>query len=176
MKKIIALALSLLLLIAIPCEAFAELPDFAAMSDEELKEIVDAARNELAIRGLNLKEDTLLFEQDGVQVFLTGEHIFNDYGENKSLEIEVIMINDSEYTLSLSGDYASMNGWSVYFYGFGGVAPGKKKKATIEFDADMAEVETFEEIEDVEVTFRLFDEVGYETVATIDPVTIYLNT
>lgn len=175
MKKLLALVFALLMLAAIPCEAFAEVPDFSAMSDEELHALFDAARNEIAARGLAAGDDTLLFEQDGVQVYMTGNNTIDDYGDTVELNIEVIIINDSAYDIALVDDTTSVNGWVVMFYGVGGVSAGKKKKDFIELVISDASISTLEEVEDIEFVFRLLDENSYSAIGTTDPITVVFN-
>lgn len=172
MKKIFALMLALLLLVAIPCEAFAEMPDFSAMSDEELHALIDAARNEMAARELKAGENVLLFEEDGVQVYMTGNNRAEDYGESAYLYIEVVVINDSGRQIAIVDDGASVNGWNVTFFGFGGVSAGKKKKGDLELVISDASITTLDEVEDVEIVLQLLDEDSWNVLCTLDPITV----
>ena len=71
MKKILVL-LAALMLTVLP--AMAKQLDYANMKDDELQAIVDSARNELTKRQLEEDGKTLLFEHDGISVYLTGEY------------------------------------------------------------------------------------------------------
>ncbi len=175
MKKIFALVLAVLLFVAIPCEAFAEVPDFSAMSDEELHALINASRNELAARELIAGENVLLFDQEGVQVFMTGNNSIDDYGNSVELNIEVVIINDSEYDIALVDDSTSVNGWEVMFYGVGGVSAGKKKKAELELEISDASISTLEEVEDIEFVFQILDEDSYDVICTLDPITVVFD-
>ena len=62
MKKFLTVLLALLLLCG---SCLAEGLDYASMTDAQLHDIVDAARNELTKRELVAEGKTLLFEQDG---------------------------------------------------------------------------------------------------------------
>ena len=63
MKKFLTVLLALLRLCG---SCLAEGLDYASMTDAQLHDIVDAARNELTKRELVAEGKTLLFEQDGV--------------------------------------------------------------------------------------------------------------
>lgn len=172
MKKIFAFVLAVMMFIAIPCEAFADLPDFAAMSDEELQELVNAARNELARRVLSAEENTVLYDQDGVQIYLTGKQRVESYGDSATLYVEVIIINDTDKNIGIMMDSSSINGWDVYGWGDSGISAGKKKKAEFEFNAHEADVFALEEVEDLEMKMNIYDEDTYDTIKALDPVTI----
>lgn len=92
MKKI---ALLLLLSLALST-ACAEGLDFSSMDDAQLHTIIDSARNELAMRELVMSENVVLFEQDGVSVYLTGEYETMEYdSENLYMLLKAVIINDS---------------------------------------------------------------------------------
>ena len=174
MKKYVSIFLALLLLIAIPCEAFAE-NDFSAMSDEELRELFDAARNELASRSLKAEADTVLFDQGGVQAYLTGKYEINDYGDTVELDLEVVILNDSDHELYLDCDGSTVNGWEVMGWGISGISAGKKKKDNIELTISDASISTYEEVEDIEFVFTLFDAITYDVIDSIDPVIVFFG-
>lgn len=172
MKRIFALCLALLMFIAIPCEAFADLPDFAAMSDEELQELVNAARNELARRVMAAEENTVLYDQGGIQIYLTGKQYVEDYGDSSSLYLEVVIINDSDKNIGIMMASSSINGWEIYGWGTDGISAGKKKKAEFEFNASDADVFAIEEVEDLEMQMNIYDGDTYETISKLDPITV----
>ena len=171
MKKILAL---MMVFACVFCWSFAcaEGLDFAAMSDEQLKEIIDGARNELAKRELILAEKTVLFEQDGVSAYLTGEYEIQEY-DDVYLSLEVVVINDSNKTVWISTDPVSVNGWNVFAYGISETSAGKKQKANLEFCISDAEITTFEEVEEIEFVFELVDEDTSMVFSTTEPITIH---
>lgn len=174
MKKLLSIVLALILLVAIPCEAFAE-NDLSALSDEELAALITDARMELAKRSLKAVADTVLFEKDGVTVYTTGNNTFEDYGDSQYLNVEVVVINDSDKKIAIVDDGASVNGWEVQYYGIGDISAGKKKRGNIEFVVSDAGISAMEEIDDIEVTFQILDEDSYEVICTLDPVTFFVN-
>lgn len=171
MKKVFAILLAVLFVCSF-CAAGAEGTDFAAMSDEELHALVDGARNELAKRELTAAEGTVLFEQEGVTVYLTGEHKIGYSGE---LELEAVVVNDSDLEVDVFLDSASINGWDVYNSGIGEVSAGKKKKDYFAFNLEDAEISSYEEVEDIDMALYLVDEKEFERICEPVPVTIHPN-
>ena len=172
MKKVLAFLLTALLLCTL-CTANAEGTDFTAMSDDELHALVDGARNELAKRELTAAEDTVIFEQDGVTVYLTGNHeVKGGY-----LDLEAVVVNDRENMVAVALDTASINGWNVYSGGIGETSPGKKQKGMFDFSLEQANISTFEEIEEIELSIHLIDEETYESITEPSaPITLHFNT
>ena len=173
MKKIITLILAAILLIS--CTAMAETAiDFTTLTDEQLHELVDGARNELTKRELNMSADLVLIEQDGVTVYLTGEYEL--WGsDNVYIDFEVVVVNDSDKTVSILVDSASINGWDVYGSGVSDTSAGKKQKGTLEFLLTDADISTYEEIEDIELTLTIYDSDEWETINDVEGITIQFN-
>lgn len=127
MKRFVSVFLVVLLAFSTSF-ALAEGMDFASMSDDALRALVDAARNELAKRELTAAENTVLFEQNGVKVYLTGAYDLSY--DNAYLSLEAVVVNDSDKKVNVSVDTACINGWDVYGSGIGDISAGKKKKAS----------------------------------------------
>lgn len=170
MKKIFACLLAALLLISITT-TIAEEMDFASMSDDELHALVDGARNELAKRELSAAEDTVILEQDGVNVYLTGNKEIQDY--SNELQIEAVVVNDTNKNISVIIDSASVNGWNVFGSGISTTTAGKKQKGSFWLYLDGADVSALEEVEDVELSLYLYDDDSYETIG--DKLTVELH-
>lgn len=172
MRRFMALLLAALFLVT--AAAAAENMDFASMSDEELHSIIDGARSELTKRELVAAEDVVLFEQDGVTVYLTGNH--DTYGDDSVyLELEVVVVNDADQSLGVGIDSASINGWNVFGGGIPGTDAGKKQKGSLLFCISDAEAYSFEEIEDIELDFYVYSEETYETVFSVDTVALHFE-
>ena len=167
MKKL-ALILVMLLVFASAC---AEGLDFASMDDATLHSIVDSARNELTKRELNAGENTVLFEQEGVTVYLTGEYETEEY-DTVYLSLNAVIVNDSDKTVWISTDSLSVNGWDVYSYGLPDTTAGKKQKCELEFCISDAEISSYDELEEIEVVFSLVDSDTYETFSTTEPIVL----
>ena len=164
MKRLISLVLVLLLMI--PVIAYAE--DYSAWETEQLRETQNAIRNELLSRELIAAKDTILIDQDGVKLYLTGDYEFSgDY-----LRLNCVLINNTDKEISIDFEAVSINGWEVYGSGTGSVSAGKKKKDTLTFNAADAEVTEYEQIEEIEIKMYIYDSGSWERIATLNTVTL----
>lgn len=174
MKKTFVFLIAVIMLLAIPVEAFAEMPDFASMTDEELHEIIGLARNELKKRELNFEEKMILFEQDGVTVYFTGE--YEVYGsDSKFIKLFVTAVNDSDRDVNVQEDAFVINGWDVYGSGIHGITAHHKKKDEFTFNLSDADITTYEEIEEILFDLYLYDGTDWERISDIEPITVHFN-
>lgn len=174
MKKLLALILVLLCCIS---TAYAE-TDYSSIPLDELKAQYDAIRNELFKRGMIFDGKTVLFEQDGVTVYLTGKYeVKKNWQDEYILELEAVVINNYSTVINVGMDNwnASVNGWDVYADGISSTNPGKKQKGMFEIKLSDADITTYEEIEEIEFQFYLYDFDNWETVSNVAPVTVYFN-
>jgi len=174
MRKFLAILFAALLLCG---SCLAEGLDYASMTDDQLHAIVDAARNELAKRELIAAENTVLFEQDGVTIYMTGDWKIRESSINDSiyLEINVIAINNTNRNVGIRIENPSVNGWDVSASLPSGVSANKKAKDVLTLDVADAEVKTAADLQDLTMTFRLLDEDSYKTFSEGEPVTIHFN-
>ena len=173
-KKVFAILLAAIIFVLIPCEAFAEAPDFSAMTDEELHELIGLARNELKKRELKAEGGMILFEQDGVTVYLTGD--YRVYGSDSMyIAFAATVVNDSDYDLNVQVDSVVLNGWDVYGGGIGGITAHHKKKGEFDLCLTDADISSFEEIEEIEFNLYLYNSSEWERISTIDPIVINFN-
>ena len=170
MKKILALVM---VLVCVFCWSFAcaEGLDFASMSDEQLQAIIDGAKAELSSRNGGVAADGVLIDQDGVKVYLTGKHEVWGY-DSYYLDLEVVVENNSGKTVSILVDTASVNGWNVYGSGISDTGAGKKQKGSLEVCLTDAEISTYEEVEEIEFNFTIYDSDAWETISNVDTVTL----
>lgn len=175
MKRFVSVFLIALMILSIASTTvFAEGIDVTSMTDEELHAIVDSARNELAKRELTAAADTVLFDAEGVKMYLTGNSHVSSNGE--FAYFEVVVVNDTETEVAVTIDSASINGWDVASNGVYGTSAGKKQKGEMFFHISDAEISTIEEIDDLELTFRLFDSDNSKFITeTSDPVIVNVN-
>lgn len=172
MKRIFALILMAAMLCS--CCLAESAIDFASMTDEQLHELINGARNELAKRELAMSADLTLFEQDGVTVYLTGE--YEVWGsDNIYIDFEAVVVNDSDKLVSILVDISSINGWDVYGSGISETSPGKKQKGSLEFLLTDADISTYEEIEDIELALTIYDSENWETISTVENIVIQFN-
>lgn len=174
MKQLLALIVCGVLMLSVSV-AFAS--DLSSMSDTQLKEQLDAIRNELTVRGLVTENKTVLFDQNGVQIYINGDVKVAkpyDWADEVYLYIPVIVVNSSGDNYGITLENASVNGWSVYGDDENGATPaGKKSKATLYFELEDTDVETLEDFTDVEFLIRIYNTDTFMTVFSSDPITVY---
>ena len=170
MKKILALVM---VLVCVFCWSFAcaEGLDFASMSDEQLQAIIDGATEELANRKGSNVADGVLIDQDGVKLYLTGKHEVWGY-DSHYLSLEAVVENNMDCGISIDFESVSINGWEVYGSGIFDTGSGKKQKAEIDLLLSDAEISTYEEIEEIEFVFKMFDSDTFKTIKKFDPVVL----
>lgn len=168
MKKLVSFALVFLFLFS---TAYAAGIDWASMTDEELQTALNEIRNEITNRSLRAENMAVLFESNGITVYLTGENEIEWMG----LEIGAIIVNDSNKKVDIQIDDAYVNGWAVEALGISDTASGKKQKGEfIIYEIEDAFVTDIKDIEEIEITFYIYDSENYERIATLDPITIVL--
>lgn len=167
MKKVLAVILCLVLMSGF---AFAE--DYSAKTVEELQAMQDGIRNELKKRELVSEDKTLLFEHEGVSIYLTGEY---DYFLG-DLRLNTISINDTdkEYSMIPNDLTVSVNGWDVSCTSDIVANPRKKAKGHLDIDISKADIEKYEQVEEIEFRFA-FKFKDDKTYTYTEPLTVYFN-
>lgn len=158
MKRIAAWVLALVMMLG-GSVALAEDIDFSGKTVQELLNIIDAARTELALQLPPVSDGETLYEDDNLVMTLNGEPAI-EYG---NLVLPVIIVNKTDRNLLISFENSSCNGWDV-LAGSVSVSASKKARADIELycvdeDADLADVS---ELEDVTCFIRYFDDDDWE--------------
>lgn len=170
MRRIVSFMLVVVLLFC--CTAYSEGLDVSSMTDEQLHKIIDLAKNELLKRELIAQEKLIIFDQDGVQLYLTGEYKFR----LPYMELNAVVINNSDVTVAFSTDYkVSVNGWEVWGdpdY-LGKTSPGKKHKGNFTIKIEDAEVGSFDEIEEIEFNLTLVNADTNRVISTAPTVTVH---
>jgi hypothetical protein len=167
MKKLVAVTVALLLLTT-SAGVLAEV-DVSSMPDAELHALIGAARNELAKRELAVAENTLLVDQGGITVYLTGKAEV----EGTSLLLEAVMVNDSGKTAMLGINTASINGWVVFAGGIGDTPSGNRQKGVMMIDVSGAGITTLAEVQDLELVFNIIDSSTIDSLFVTDPIMIH---
>ena len=164
MKKVFSIVLAVLMLFGMM--AVAEGVDFSTLSEEELKELIDEARLEMTKYHPLVTEGTLLYEDENITITCTGPLELDEYGY---LYVPVIVENHSDKNLSIILQNVSCNGWAIYD-GFLDVPANKKAKEQAYFmdAATDAELESAEDVQDIEADLHYYDDETYENV--IEPV------
>lgn len=173
MKRFFSLILVVVMLFT--CSAVAESAvDFASMTDDQLHELINSARNELTKREMIMSEKTVLLEQDGVTVYFTGNHETWGY-DSVYVDLEVVVVNDSDKSVSILIDSSSINGWEVFGTGVSDTGAGKKQKGVLSFEVTDAEISTYEEIEELELTITIYDGDAWETISVVEGIVVHCN-
>ncbi len=165
MKRFLSVLFVIMLITGI---SYAE--DYSSKTDDELYAIQDAVRNELTKREMTTEGNILIFEHEGVSVYLTGEYSY-DYRD--ALNLDAIIINDSDKEFSFYTEL-SVNGWDVYSNSAGIEAhPHKKNKDDININISDAGIKTYEEIEEMDfrISFWFNDDAGNHYKA--EPFTLH---
>ena len=162
MKKLISVIVVIMVLFS---ASLAE--DYSSMTVEELHTIQDSIRNELLRRELVAGDKILLFETDGISLYLTGEHS-DLFGS--TLRLETITINDTDREINIYSEL-SVNGWDVSCSWHLDANPKKKSKGYIDFNISKADISTYEEIEEIEFRFTYWFDNDKHT--KLEPITIH---
>lgn len=167
MKKLVSLLLVLILLL--PVLACAE--DYSTWETEQLREAQKAIRNELLSRELVAAKDTVLIDQDGVKLYLTGEH---DY-MGTLLRLNCVAINNSDKKVSINVVDGCVNGWDVSSVGIAEISPGKKKKGSLMFNMNDTDVSQYEEVEELEFVLQIYDMDAWKAISKTDTIILTPN-
>ena len=156
MKKTISVFLVIILLFNISL-AFAEEVDFSKYSDDELRSFITSARIELIKRLGKSVENTLIYDGNGIKIYLTGN--YNDINMWGQIELECVVVNETGKEIAMWDDDAYVNGWSAYTrkYIVNNLKTGKKEKGTIYINAKKANLSSFEDIEDIVLYLKVVD-------------------
>ncbi len=160
MKRIICF---LIAFICLPLFASAEY-DFSSMTDSELVELISNAQEELKNRSEGAKKEIVLYDDDGIKVYLTRNYKIRDLiTKEKVIDIECIIENTSSRSVVLYVPNSSMNDWesgSAPCYGDSSfdfeVSPNKKAKGVICFSLKEANVKEYSEIEKIDFLLGLY--------------------
>ena len=173
MKNTIVSALAAAILAAVLISCFARAADYQSMTDEELLAEANAIKNEQVRRGLIAGENPVIYDCDGVQAYLTGDYTL--YGE--TMELEVVVINDSDVEISLLPDDSrvTINGWECYSFGVSDIGAGKRKKAGMLMNIGDSDITAYEEISHIEFSLHTMNPDTYMTISHGEPVTVYFN-
>lgn len=134
--------------------------DYSKMTDAELKTQLNLIRNELNRRITIAGKNKYLVQNEDFDIYFTGSGSYGNWGDEKYFDIEIVVVNKMSKTLNIQFDSISINGWETEVLGnqISGIGLGKKKKDSIRLMYTQADLETYKDMEDVEVTFHTFDE------------------
>ena len=143
MKKILVILLAVCMIL--PAAASADY-DFSAMTDDELRAVIDAARSELRARSAQETEKIYLIHDKYADIYFTGKAKDTYYG----YELEVIFENKSDVEIMFSLDDVILNGWMLTGYDDIGITPAHaKSRGALCLDYKSAELSDYTQIDTV---------------------------
>lgn len=156
MKKTVSIII-LLVILSFSCVSYAEV-DFKNMSDEEITQIIFDAQNELLLRKSKEETGNVVFENNGISIYITGNHEIDNWLE--LTEIECVIVNNSDFTLVKAGaESLIVNGWSVpalnqfNIFTDENVKPGSRIKGKIKIKNEAVDINGFEDIKSIKLDF-----------------------
>lgn len=162
MKKFLAVVLMVFLLVG--CfPVYAESIDLSTMTEAELKALIDDARLELAKYHPAALDGTVLYEDENVKITFTGNiEVEKDYDQ---LAISVIIENYTDKNLGVAIENVSCNGWAIWESSIR-VPANKKAKERFSFmnGVSDADLESVEDVQDIECDLRCYDTDTWDTV------------
>lgn len=176
MKKIVSVLLAISLLVI---SSIAYAADLSSMTEVELKEQLDAIRNELAVRGLIAEKKTVIFEKNDIQIYINGDITMDkkyDWDEHFYLFVPVVVVNNTKQNINFVQNNASVNGWTVEADDdFSSIPAGKKAKGNFIFDLEDSDMESISDFTDVEFYIKAFDDNTYKDLFEYTMITVLAN-
>ena len=171
MKNTIVSALAAAILAAVLISFFARAADYQSMTDEELLAEANAIRSEQLERRFALEDKTILLDQDGAQVYLTGDRRFS----HGIYCLEVVVINNSDYTIQILIDNVSVNGWQCSGTGTTKIEPGNRLMGELRFNVTKTDIISEEDLSDLHFALVLYDSVNHERISITEPITMFIS-
>jgi hypothetical protein len=117
-----------------------------------------------------------VFDDYNVQIYMTGNGRPWEYGGKKYFYLEFIVINGTEYNISVDFNDMAINGWDVGGGTFSKTMAGKKKKDTIILSLTGANLDSYTGIEDVETTIAIRSaDTGDRLYTASEPIRMHFN-
>jgi len=108
-------------------------------------------------------EGLVLFDQDGVKVYLTGD--FTEY--TNAVGVNCVVVNNTNAAITVMYD-GTLNGWTIGNYYLTEVMPNSKAKDDMAFMMDDFEISTGDDIETMDLVFEVRDAETYDTMFTVE--------
>lgn len=179
MKKIVVILLICLFAFSIT-SVYAT--DYSSLSDDELRQVIDNARNELVKRGFVVEKKVVFFNQNNIQIYLNGDMKIDKlyaWDNEYCLYLPIVIINDSDKNINVVFDDSSLNGWMTSVSNsIGSIPVGKKAKGNLVFELVNTDIEKLLDFEEAEFTVVIYDQdnwFGDKVVNKTKPITIFAN-
>ena len=155
MKKLFVVFLAMIMMVGIvPCVSYA---DFDDKTDEELIAEYNAIRLELGNRGYKAEDKRVLYDGNGIQIYLNGDLKVEDNWSGPELLVPVVIANSTDKNMCVQSRNQSVNGWACDVMFSPQIPAGKKIKDNVELQLEETDVTKIEEFEDLELSFHIFD-------------------
>lgn len=157
MKRLIATILFLVTVVCCASNALAGEIDLSKMSREELQNLINRAQTELNIRYQTENVLPVLYEENGIKLYLTGENFVQHRADADLAYIGYIVENNTSYDLEISGKDGYVNDWDINTVPFyGEPKAGKKARDVFCLKLTPAGISELEDIETVEFTIEFY--------------------
>ncbi|MBR2700162.1 MAG: hypothetical protein IKE76_16400 [Clostridia bacterium] len=127
------------------------------------EDMVSSANN-----ALQIAEGTVILDQEGVRVTLTGK--VDTFGTMMMLEVIVENNRTEDIYVNVSG--SSINGWDVFGVGIADISAGKKKKSDLSFNISDASIENPNQIENMEIQLSVANAKTWMTIFEADSIAL----
>lgn len=136
--------------------------DLSALTEDELWDVIAAARMELGKYNPAIAEGVVLYEDENIKITLNADPYIDEYG---TLTLAVIVENFTDMNIIASIDNCQINGWDCYGPTVSVTAGGKSKTEMDFYDvAEDAEVNDISELQEIKGVISYFDTDTYETI------------
>jgi TolA-binding protein len=141
-----------------------------AMIQKLEKQIAELKQKLKELRGENaIQEGDIVYQDD--MVIITYNGISDEYGR---YDIMLTAENLTDKKIRVQTSDTSINGYMTYQMFSVGLEANKKSKGTLTID-DSVEVESIEDLQNVETKIQVLDDTTYEELLLTDPITINFN-
>lgn len=163
MRRAIAIFLVSVLFLSGAC---AEMPDFSAMSQSEILDVINAGRNALVLSEQPENELFRLETDIGVTIVFTG--LTDDFG---FVYIKALVINDADVSVRVSGKDYYVNGYSCAGFIYSELKSKRRENALWELQIEGAGISDISEVEDVEIYLSIRPD-GMNAIDIQDPIVL----
>ena len=171
MKKLVAIILLLTLIVPSTAASAANI-DWNSMSDQEITDAINQGRIVLASRIPDGTDHLTIVNQDGIEIYLTGNYKYDTYGDYIDLKLEAVVVNGTNYNINISDNGSCINGWTVETSGIYDTPAGRKQKGNITMSLVDADITTYEEITDIDFVLRAYEPDNYSIDIDLEPFTV----
>jgi len=159
MKKLLAVALALIMLASTAAFAEPETIDLTVMTRDELRDLLNRTRAELFKYEIAIDGDTVIYDEEDLKVIFRSYEVKKAKDGTTLMEFEYIIENKTDTDFRFYFDDVYINGWEKSGMIHGNVNAKKKSKEKVSLkDMEEVEVTSQEELEEMEFKVSLYDD------------------